>query len=311
MLKKKWKPLQKGDIVDVIAPGYGVDEQHIEIARQFLLSWNLIPRIPQEIVEPHFLHANSDEKRAKMLIRALKADDSKMVWCLRGGYGSNRLLEYLDSVKKPSMNKLFMGISDITSLHLYLNQKWGWVTIHGPLLDRAAQGLLPVKLASETKKVLFGGQSEICFSKLKPLNNLARKSQNLSGEIIGGNLIVLQSSIGTPDQLDLRGKFLFIEEIAERGYKVDRALYQIYRSGIFNKCKGILIGDFIGGEEPNGKLLWPLALKRFAEEMKIPVWNGLEAGHDVNQRPVPFGTKAILNQKAHSTELIVPTGVRL
>lgn len=290
-----WQYLQKGDIVDVVSPGFASTPEEVEKAREFLLKWGLVPRIPKNLIQKHFLHSNTDEKRFGFLKDALEAKDSKIVWCLRGGYGSNRLLPYLDKMKKPKAQKLLVGISDITSLHVYLSQKWQWPTFHASLLDRMGSGKVPAKIEKETMNLLFGKTSSVEFNKLKAMNEAALKMKPIKTSVVGGNLIVLQSTLGTPYQLKTDGKVLFIEDLGERGYRVDRVLEHFDQAGLFKKCKGLVIGEFLGGQETNGKTLWPQVFKTWAEKLDIPVFSGMEAGHGVIQRPLPLSTSAVLS----------------
>jgi muramoyltetrapeptide carboxypeptidase len=293
-LGSKWSYLQKGDIVDVVSPGFASTPDEVEKARKFLLKWGLVPRIPKNLIQKHFLHSNSDEKRFGFLREALQADDSKFVWCLRGGYGSNRLLPYLDKIRKPKQQKLLLGISDITSLHVYFGQQWNWPTMHASLLDRMGSGKVPPKIEKETMDLLFGKTKGIEFKKLRAMNQAAVDLKSVKSSIVGGNLVVLQSTLGTPYQLNVDGKILFIEDLGERGYRVDRILEHFEQAGLFKKCKGLIIGEFLGGKESNGKVLWPQVFKSWAERLTIPVYNGMEAGHGIIQRPVPLYTKAVL-----------------
>ena len=123
------------------------------------------------------LSSNNDRARFEQLRAALEAPDSRAVWCLRGGYGSLRLIPELVKIKLPDIPaKLFIGISDITSIYLYLNQAWQWPTIHGPLLDRLGKGLAKPKFERELMKVVFGEITELEFPRLRPLNAAAQKS---------------------------------------------------------------------------------------------------------------------------------------
>lgn len=291
--------IQPGQIIDVVAPGYPCTAEEIEGAVQFLKSWGLVPRLPKNLIGKHFLHSNTDELRFKHLKQAIEAPDSDIIWCLRGGYGSNRLLPRLAEMKKPTKAKLLIGISDITSLHTFFHQEWGWRTLHGPLLDRLGKSLVPAKIEKELQQMLAGETKEIVFSKLKPLNKPAREIRALKGKVVGGNLSVLQSGIGTPWQIDTKNAFLFIEDWGERGYRIDKMLEQMRQAGVFKKCRALLLGDFLGGEEPKtGKNNFSLVFRRWAEELDIPVLAGVEAGHGVIQRPLPLGTKAELKVQA-------------
>lgn len=305
-----WIPLKEGDTVDLVAPGFACKPEEVRGALHFLASWGLEPRIPKKIFGRDVLCSHNDETRLKHLKDALTASDSKAVWCLRGGYGSIRLVPELAKLKRPlGPPKLFVGLSDITTLHIFLNQKWGWPTVHGPLLDRLGKGAAKPQYERELKKFVFGEMETISFSKLKPLNEKARGAGTVRGVVSGGNLITLQSSIGTSIPWNTKNRILFFEDIGERGYRVDRALEHFRQAGFFDKAKAIVFGDFTGGSESDGKTLVPQVMKRFAEQMKIPVFSGLASGHDVVQRPVPFETESVLHLGARG-ELICKTGVR-
>ncbi|MBO9666551.1 MAG: LD-carboxypeptidase, partial [Bdellovibrio sp.] len=291
-----WKFFKEGDIIDVVAPGYPSQPHEVEGSREFLKNWNLTPRIPKGLIKPHFLHANEDDQRFAFLKAAIESRDSRVIWCMRGGYGSNRLIPMLAKLKKPKEPKLLIGISDITSLHSFVIQEWGWSVLHAPLLDRLGRKLVSPKHEKELHDILFGKTKQIEFKKLKALNDSAHKVKSLKSKIVGGNLTVLQSSMGTPWQFDAKKSLLFVEDIGERGYRIDRIFEQFRQGGIFKGCHGIILGDFIGGEEPStGKNNFQKVFKRWADDLDIPIFQGLEAGHATIQRPVPFNTSCVLN----------------
>nr|BFD62951.1 hypothetical protein BdHM001_16320 [Bdellovibrio sp. HM001] len=307
-----WKFLKENDVIDVVAPGYPSKPHEVEGARDFLLKWKLQPRIPKGIIKPHFLHAHEDEARWSFLKAAIESRDSQVIWCLRGGYGSNRLLPYLAKLKKPKTPKLLIGISDISSLHTFVTQEWGWSTLHAPLLDRLGRNLVSAKHEKEIHDVLFGKTKKIEFKKLKPLNQAAREAKTIKSRITGGNLTVLQSTLGTPWQINADKKLLFVEDIGERGYRVDRMFEQFRQAGIFKKCQGLILGDFFGGEEPGGTGADKTnkVFKRWAEDLEIPLFKGLEAGHAPVQRPVPFNTSCELTVNSGRVLLQIETGGR-
>ncbi len=303
-LSKDFEALRAGDLVDVVAPGSGLPVDVLKKTPAFFNSWNLRCRIPKNLLRPTALHSNTDEVRFETLKAALFSEESRAVWCLRGGYGSNRLIPHLIKLKKPKRKKIFVGISDVTSLHIFLQQEWGWVTYHGSLLDRLVQGTLPKKCEQETKQILFGDKKEVSF-RLKPMNEWADLKRVLRGPIVGGNLVTIQSTLGTVSEIETRGKFLFIEEIAERGYRVDRILEHLRQCDKFSGCRGLLIGQFVGGAENDGRYVWKTVLRDWAKSLKIPVYSGLESGHGQKLRTLPLGTAA----RIVGSELIVTTGL--
>lgn len=307
----EWKYLKENDLIDVVAPGYPSKPHEVEGASEFLLQWKLRPRIPKGLIKPHFLHAHEDEARFEFLKNAIESQDSQVIWCLRGGYGSNRLLPKLAKLKKPKQSKLLIGISDISSLHTFVTQEWGWKALHGPLLDRLGRKLVSPKHEKELHNILFGKQDSIEFKGLKPLNDAAKKTKKIKSRIVGGNLTVLQSTLGTPWQLNTDRAFLFLEDIGERGYRIDRMLEQMRQAGLFKKCDGIILGDFIGGAEPaTGKDNFNLVWKRWAADLDIPLFKGLPAGHAEIQRPVPFNTSCELVLAGSKAQLKISSGGR-
>ena len=130
--KKLWEPLKKGDIVDVVAPGFSISDEKLKAGLEFLKDLGLKPRVPNDLFGEDIVCSHRDEIRLKHLKNAFLAKDSKAIWCVRGGYGSIRLIEELSKLKKPKQNKLFIGYSDACTIHNYLNQFWGFASLHGP-----------------------------------------------------------------------------------------------------------------------------------------------------------------------------------
>jgi muramoyltetrapeptide carboxypeptidase len=290
-----WSPLKKGDIVDVVAPASSCLDHELEDAVDYVKNLGLVPHIPKDLFKRRFVFSNSDEYRLTHLAYALTNKESKAVWCVRGGYGSMRLLPALQKVRRPLNPKLFIGLSDITSLHAFLNQKWNWPTIHGPILARLGSDAPSNSERREVANLIFGKFDQIEF-KLKPLNAKARGAK-INSSVVGGNLEVIGAGLATPWQLDTREKILFLEEINERGYRVDRRFQNFWQAGLFEKAKAIVFGDFIGGEEPGSqKQMWRYAINELAESVKIPVYSGLKSGHGKLQRPLPFNTHATISK---------------
>ncbi len=304
---KSWTPLKKGDRIDIIAPGYPVTGEELEAGCEALRAYGLIPRVPENLLQPDFVFSNNNITRAKHLYDALSVPDSSAVWCVRGGSGTARLLEALPATP-PAKCKPVIGLSDITSLHLFLNTVWKWSSMHGAGLARI--GTNPPE-TEETFKVLLGTQQRIVFSSLQPLNAAARQKKELKSTTCGGNLSIVATTIGTPWSIAGKEGFLFLEDIAERGYKIDRTLVHLRQAGVFQKTEAVIFGDFIGGKEPDGSTKVQHALNRFAEEMPIPVLQGIESGHGKLQRPLPFGTEATLRLTEGTGTLCCESGMLL
>ncbi len=283
--------LKKGDLVDLISPGSSSRLEDVELCQNLLESWGLKVRLPKQTFSNHVFHSNEDEIRLKLLKEALQAKDSKAVWCLRGGYGSNRLVPELGKIKKPNQQKMLIGYSDITTLHLWLSQDWQWPSFHGPLLESLISGRLSQTQIEECRQVVFGEKNELEF-KITALNEKAKKLKELKSTLIGGTLLVIESAIGTKIHPQFAGKILLLEEVGERGYRIDRMLEHLLQAGVLKSVKALVFGEFLGGDERDGKSYVRYAIQRFAEQNHIACFEGLETGHGNQNRMIPLGTTA-------------------
>lgn len=279
--------LKKGDIVDIVAPAGFSDASQLIPALNELKKWGLTVRCNIDFDAFHPFHSDDDDIRFQDLKTAINAKDSKVIWCLRGGYGSGRLLDQLNKLKKPSMKKMVIGYSDITVLHAFFNQKWGWETIHGPTISTFSNPKFEKECFKELKSLMFSKTKQTF--ELEPLNELAEHNKKIvSGSATGGNLAMIQTLIGTKYQLKLKDKILFIEDVNERGYRIDRILNHLKMVNAFNGCKAIVFGDFSNGIESTGESYVDFALMRFALEIDIPVYKTFEFGHGSVNRPIVF-----------------------
>jgi len=291
MNKKSWSVLQKNDIVDIIAPASHSPLNRLDDGIRWIEDLGLIPHVPEDIIKSDAFFAAPLEIQLRHLKRAIYSD-SKAIWCLRGGYGSMRLVPHLLKLRPPKKPKLFVGFSDITSLHLFFSQQWGWPVIHGRTISQLHPDLAHTPDRKFLKDMIFGKKKEMTFRNLKPLNEHALINRTVEGSITGGNLRILQSSLGTSWELKAKGKILFIEDVGERGYSIDRMLEQMIQAKVIDKgLKAVVFGDFTEGLEKDGKDLTDVALKRFAERVSYPVLKGLPVGHGHETNyPVPFNT---------------------
>lgn len=294
MKKKSWNYLRSQDIVDVVAPASYSAQEKFQDGIDWLSHIGLIPRVPKDIITPDLFFAAPMDIQLKHLIDAIYSD-SKAIWCLRGGYGSMRLIPHLLKLKPPKKSKLFIGFSDITSLHLFFTQNWGWPVIHGRTLSQLSINQDKTEDRDFLKKMIFGQSDSMTFKSLIPLNQSAKEARDITGVISGGNLRIIQSSLGTPWEIKSKGKILFLEDVSERGYSIDRMLEQMIQAKILNKnIKAIIFGDFTEGYEKNGTNLTKDALIRFAQRVPYPVLSGFPAGHGEINYPVPFNVNCQL-----------------
>lgn len=282
--------LKAGDQIEIIAPASRCPAEFLTGLKNLLTSWQLHCIVNDHIFGKDLLCANSDQMRFESLKNALQNPDTKAIICARGGYGSMRLIPKLAHILQPTAPKLFIGMSDITALNLFLQQQWKWPVVHGMLA--------PDKFSSEStarlKSLILGEVEQISF-RGEALNIAAKTPSIIESTLIGGNLSLIQTSIGTLWQMNGQKKIIFIEEIGERGYRVDRMLEHLHQSGMFMDVAAILLGDFTGGNESDGSSLINPVLERFAHSCDIPVIRVQGIGHDHINYPLPLGTKVHLS----------------
>jgi muramoyltetrapeptide carboxypeptidase len=286
--------LKPGDLIEIIAPGSYAPLENLERGAEVLRSWGYQVTYDSSLLDPHIFLANSDEKRFQSFKKAIKNKESKAVWCLRGGYGAIRLLPMIEKMPVPKNTKLLIGLSDISSLHAIINQKWKWPSLHASLLDRLALNQLSPENTKELREALENHNYVTSFKNLVPLNTSAASNKKIKAEVVGGNLMVVTSTLGTPSQIKTKNKILFLEEIAERAYRVDRCLQQLKQAGALDGVLAVVFGDFVNCNEPNGENHIWATIEAFCKTLKIPFFKGVECGHGVQQRPLFFMTSAHL-----------------
>jgi muramoyltetrapeptide carboxypeptidase len=286
--------LKEGSIVDIVAPASACTVGELNKAIRFVKALGLKPRVSAKIFHGKTqIVAATDQERFGQLKKALLAKDSDAVWCIRGGYGSLRLLPELAKLKRPKKPKLFLGYSDITTLHMFLNGYWKWPTIHSPMVGRFGRGDNTKIELKEMKNILFGPGHSFHHA-LTPMNAAAKKSKIIRSAIVGGNIATLQGSMGTPWILKSDGRIILFEDLGEKPHRMDRMLMQMEQAGYFKRARAIIFGDVLFHHAPDERLIWNDVLPRFAASQKIPVFKGLKSGHGKVNRPIPFLTKAEL-----------------
>jgi muramoyltetrapeptide carboxypeptidase len=281
--------LRPGDSIEIIAPASRCSEKVLDDLKSLLTSWQLNYVYDEHTFGNDLLCANSDESRFNFLKNALHNTKTKAIICARGGYGSMRLIPRLANITPNKLPKLLIGMSDITALNLYLQQNWGWPTLHGTLSsDKCSERSFALM-----KSFLFGENKQIELIG-SPLNPAAQKETTIESTIIGGNLSLAQASIGTLWQIDGHKKIIFLEDIGERGYRIDRMLEHLHQANLFHNAVAVLFGDFTEGKEPNGSSLIDPVLHRFAQGYNIPIIQVAGIGHSYHNIPLPLGVKTKL-----------------
>lgn len=275
--------------IALVAPGSGLHGDDVERLRELAQKAGLA--LPDEAVDPGVVPytANSDAKRLRLLEAALNDPDVGTLWAIRGGYGSGRLLPALDTLRLPERQKLFVGYSDMTFLHLFLLKK-NWRTVHGSMFWELGNPDADEDNFRLLARVLSGETRELSYDGIAPFNAAAKTiARPIEASVTGGNLTCLAAAAGTPWQPDTAGKILLLEDVKEKGYKLDRMLTQLEQAGYFDRVAAVLLGTFTKGDDHT-----EFALERFAADCGKPVFRTDLFGHGRKNRPLVFGAPATL-----------------
>ncbi|TCC43637.1 S66 peptidase family protein [Kribbella sindirgiensis] len=282
--------LRSGDRVAVVAPSGRVDPLRLDAGVVHLKSWGLEADVMPSVLAGHerFKYlAAEDKARAEDLRNAWLDPQYAAVFCARGGYGVQRMLEYVDVDELVAVPKWFVGFSDITALHEPLNAR-GLVTLHGPMAAAVEQ--LDTSDGRERLRALLF-EPETVTDLLAPVGARTVVGGVAEGPLRGGNLAMLASSVGTPTYAPPAG-VVVLEDVDEAGYRVDRLLTQLLRAGWFDEVTGVVVGDFSGTQDPGE------VIRERLEPLGVPMVEGAAIGHEALNLAVPLGLSVRLDATA-------------
>lgn len=297
---KKPKALKFGDTIGLVAPSSPTrGPENVDLSVKKLEEMGFKVKVGESCYESYGYLAGRDEVRARD-INAMFADKNvDGILCLRGGYGTPRIVDKLDYDVIKENPKVFIGYSDITAIHIALNQKCKLVTFHGPMASSDMIGDFDDFTRESLMKAITLKEP---LGKLDNPEGIAIKCLfpgRACGPIIGGNLSLIASTIGTKYEIDTRGKLLLIEEIDEEPYRIDRMLTQLRLAGKFDDCRGLIIGDFKNcvPRTSNPSLTLMEIFEDIIPSRKPAIYNFM-AGHCKPKITVPLGVEAELDATA-------------
>ncbi len=292
-----------GDTVGIVAPaGPPADPQAVDRAVVALEKFGFKVKLGKNVRARNGFLAGGDKERAADLTAMFADKTVKAIISLRGGYGAARILNLLDYKMIRRHPKIFIGYSDITSLHSALQKKVNLISFHAPMAAALAADDLPEFTRASFLRTMMEAKAagSICAGyEKKPVSILRRGVA--TGRLVGGNLSVLCASIGTPFQPLFKGRILFFEDVGERPYRLDRMLTQLLNSGILQQVAGVAVGVNTDCEEkktPRAGDFNQSSADVIAERLsslKIPVVTGLPFGHVALNATLPIGAKATLD----------------
>jgi muramoyltetrapeptide carboxypeptidase len=301
----KPKALRRGDAISVVAPAGPVDRERMERALARVQERGFRIKTYGDIYRSRGYLAGDDATRASELMAAFADPETAAVWCARGGYGVVRILGRLDFDVIGRNPKVFVGFSDITLLHVAIQQRTGLITFHAPNLQdgfgkpdempAATEAALwrAILAADEQQAGAPTAHSGYTFE-LVGIDHLDLRpicAGVATGSLIGGNLAVMCGVIGTPYQIDTAARILFLEDISERAYRIDRYLSQLKLAGKLAGIAGVLLGTFSyeEAEKTDEQDEIRALFKEYLEPLGIPVLAGFPAGHERYNLALPMG----------------------
>ncbi|MHA7841779.1 MAG: S66 peptidase family protein [Winogradskyella sp.] len=285
--------LKAGDTVAIVAPS-GIlknREREINQADSLLKSWDLNVIVGKHVFSKADHFAGTDEERCQDMQNVMDNPKVSAIWCARGGYGTVRILDKLDYTKFRENPKWVIGYSDITALHNQLHNQ-GFESLHALMCVSLTKDISEVQESVDTfKAALFGNPTSYVLEGSK-----YNKEGETSGQLVGGNLTMLHTMLGSDTSLDTKGKILFIEEIGEYKYHIDRMLQSMKRAGYFDNLNGLVVGDM--SKLRKNTTLWGASIEQLIldalEDYNFPIAFKMPAGHEDDNRALVLGREVEL-----------------
>jgi muramoyltetrapeptide carboxypeptidase len=298
-LTTKPRALRPGDKVGLVAPASSFNRPAFEAGCQRLRQMGYEPVYLDSIFDRDLYFAGSADRRLREFEEMLRRDDIAAMIAVRGGYGSNYLLENLDFDLFTAHPKIFLGSSDLTSLLTAIIDRTGLVTFHGPMI---AKDIADGTFDSSSWENAFGGATTwgIPTSGVETL-----RPGRAQGRIYGGCLSLLVASLGTPYEIKTEGTIPFIEDIGEKPYQIDRMLMQLLLAGKFKGVRGVIFGEMLNCVQPGGQTY---TLKEIVTRVlggcDVPIVYGLKSGHVSSSNiTLPLGVEAELIAESFGVQL--------
>jgi len=308
----KPRKIKRGSKIGMIAPGSNTPNpddlnKAIEVLNNYELKYEIAPNITNGTG----YKTRSPKERADDFNLMFSRDDIDAIFCVRGGYGSAQILDLIDYEQIKRSPKILLGYSDITALHTGIFKKTGVITFHGPVLLSKFTDYTITNFES----IFFNEDSEVILK--NPSNKNGFREQYLTrtiipgkakGRIIGGNLSLIASLIGTPYQPDFTDKIVYLEDVGESPYRIDRMLLQLKMAGMLDKINGFVWGKCEDCSTGSSQSTWDLSLGEvldyYIKPLNVPSFTDLMIGHTENQLTIPNGCLVELDADQSTIKLL-------
>ncbi len=302
--------LNEGDLIGLVTPGGTITKEQLLETIEKLNGFGFLTYYKDSVLSKYGYFAGTDQERADELMHMFANKDVKAILCVRGGYGSIRILDLLDYDQIQQNPKALIGYSDITALLTSIYERTGLITFHGPVGISSFN-----KFAWKSfERVLVNPRNNYKYPYEREANTTANPEYDIycinegkaEGELLGGNISVLDSMIGSAYEPNFENKIVYLEEIDEQTYRVDKMLFHLLYATNLKKAAGIVMGVFnncnINKEKP--KLTLKEAIVDLLEPLNIPVSYGLSFGHIATMMTIPNGIMARMNAKKNTLKLL-------
>lgn len=307
------KALKPGDTVGLITPAtYVPNPEALALAERTLRFFGLRMKMAKNAGKRMGDYHRSIEERLDDLHEMFRDREVSAVFCIRGGYGSMHLLDRIDYDLIRRNPKIFLGYSDITAMHLAILKRARLVTFHGPMMLASFTGYTQAhfrRALFDVKPIgtVTNPPDENQRSPAHPLRTI--RSGRATGPLTGGNLTLISTTLGTPYEIETRGRILFLEDVDEEPYRIDRMLTQLRLSGKLDEAAGIIFGECEkcgpSDYKPSSAIPYSIGeiLDNILGSLKVPVLSGLTIGHTADQLTLPLGVTATLDAEKGTLEI--------
>ena len=295
----KPKALQKGDMIGIAAPASPFDRTEFEKGLKTIENLGFTPKYREDIFSTYRYLSGTDSRRLSELIQYLTDPEVKALFFARGGYGTMRILPQLDLQKLKTTTKIVMGYSDMTPLLTYLHQQLHWVVFHGPVV---AKGLGDSFGERGKKSLLRSLTDRKALGEIRSPGLIYLKPGKERGVLVGGCLSLIVATLKTPYEVECEGKILFLEDVNELPYKIDRMLTQLKLAGKLKNLRGIIFGPFKNsGKDPEE--IKEVILEVLHDD-EFPVAFGFPSGHMEDMMTIPLGVEVELDSLKGSVNFL-------
>lgn len=280
--------LRKGDTIGIVCPSGFMQADKAATCISVLKEWGYKVKIGKTLGNQFHYFSGTDEERRQDLQEMLDNPEVKAILCGRGGYGMSRIIDSLNFTKFRKSPKWIIGYSDITLLHAHLYTKFNIASFHSPMAAAFNDGEFANEYIQTLRKGLRGNRLSY-----KASGHIFNRRGKASGELIGGNLSLVSHMIGSASAYKTKGKILFLEDVGEYLYNIDRMMIQLERSGMFNQLAGLIIGGFTEMKDtlvPFGATVEEIIKERIAK-YNFPVCFGFPVSHATENYPLKVGVK--------------------